>query len=743
MNKIFKWPLLAVMIVLVGCGLGDKPTDDQFVLDLGKLNPTCELNTGNLSKILENDVKKDIICLESNLDQFVQFVRREDSRYISRQELERFVTKFFPESAEVARDLLLLVYRLNTLLLKEPVDKLSVSKLRNLFDLFYVTNREGRHLADVFRNIDMEKGQYWPARQELYVKTNALAKAILDVMERFSDGHIENVDIIDFLEDLKRILKIDDDTIKTDLVEAFLFLKKLILGGNPRTVNNSELIHLLKKSDELLLLGMDFLNIKDKAFERKTDEYYFYLDMVREFTSFFWPFEKNEVIVEQKHLLKIIDYVFDHKYNPDNLETSVKNIKMRFFGGDAEIWEFRDILTLTGWGIDIFGMMYFNDVTFDHLKPMMDSPDAITKLDQPTLPEYAIFPKDKIKEYWTHFEYIAKNYRYFSDEDGINSYFATFKRTRRGYNFISLFRWLMTKVVNVYGHRPPNGYRNEVDELDVETFMLEIEGAAREIGLWPKDFKRFLAEAVNGSDLFQYQGDGNGMASVEELTEYVTTIFHATEISNMVRDRMMKYCPLVGEDNESFEISCYRQHFINIFFGELQLEKYFDRLYRYFKFNGMEEAQKYMINLELYSREIPDPNLPLTKTDLVRLIIAFSNVDAAFLRFDSDKNALLVKAELDVAYSVFRRMVITAGNLSGMPEGIVKSVFLYLVKEMKIPSTTQLLWFHFFGKKDDITATRYNISAILSFFVTQPTGTTGADDAQKQQILKSLNLNNR
>lgn len=736
MNKIFKWPLLASLILLAGCGLGDKPTDDLFILDLGKLQTSCELNTGNLSKILEEDVRKDIICLENNLDQFVQFVRREDSRYISRQELERFVTKFFPESAEVARDLLLLVYRLNTLLLKDPVDKISVSKLRSLFDLFYVTNREGRFLATIFR--DMEKGQYWTARQDVFQKTNQLAAAIMNVLNRYPEGTIDDVNIINFIEELKRILKLDDDAIKTDLVEAFLFLKKLILGGSAETINNKEISHLFNISDDLLVLGMDFLNIKDKSFERKTDEYYFYLDMVRDFTSYFWPFEKNEPIVEQKHLLKIIDYVFDHKYNPDNLDASVQNIKRRFLGGDSLTWEFRDILTLVGWGTDIFGMMYFNDVTFDHLKPTMESADAITKLDQPNLPEYAIFPKDKIKEYWTHFDYIAKNYRYYSDEDGINSYFATYKRNRRGYNFIALFRWLMTKVVNVYGHRPPNGHRNEVDELDVETFMLEVEGAAREIGLWPKDFKRFLAEAVNGSDLFQYQGDGNGMASVEELTEYVTTIFHATEIANMIREKMVQYCPLVGEDNESFEISCYRQHFINIFFGELKLEKYFDRLYRYIKFNGMEEAHKYMINLELYSREVPDPALPLSKTDLVRLVIAFSNVDAAFLRFDADKNALLVKSELDVAYSVFRRMVITAGNLSGMPEGIVKSVFLYLVKEMKIPSTTQLLWFHFFGKKDDITATRYNISAILSFFVTQPKGVTGADDSQKNIILQSV-----
>lgn len=73
------------------------PLADQNVFDLSDLNSSCQLNTQRLQKILEEDVNKDIACLESNLDQFVKFVRRENPKYISRIELERFVTKFFPK----------------------------------------------------------------------------------------------------------------------------------------------------------------------------------------------------------------------------------------------------------------------------------------------------------------------------------------------------------------------------------------------------------------------------------------------------------------------------------------------------------------------------------------------------------------------------------------------------------------------------------------------------------------------
>ena len=69
---------LVLSVSFISCGLSDDPPQDAGVYDLDNLNGGCELNTERLNKILEEDVSKDIYCLESNLDQFVQFVRREN-----------------------------------------------------------------------------------------------------------------------------------------------------------------------------------------------------------------------------------------------------------------------------------------------------------------------------------------------------------------------------------------------------------------------------------------------------------------------------------------------------------------------------------------------------------------------------------------------------------------------------------------------------------------------------------------
>jgi hypothetical protein len=703
-------------LVLSSCGLGDKGVEDQLVYDIGQLQQTCELNTERLSKILETEITKDIACLENNIDQFVRYVRRENPAYVSRAELERFVNKFFPGDAEVVRDLLSLVYDLNSLLLKDPEDRISVTKIPVLFQLFYVVNQEGRSLYQKLNGLD---GQiYWERRQGIFEDIEHLAIKVFAKMNSVG-GEVYQININDFLLELIDILNLGEQDIDIDLIDSFLFAKRLIAGGDSRVITTADLLGVLPRASDIALTALDLLNVADKKFHDTSEEWFFYLDMIKSFKSFFHPWDEDAEILTHDNLLNVAERLLDNKYRMERMSESVKHLKDRLVGGDKNVWSFRDVTTLVLIVEDLLGMMYFNDVSFTALEDQMRSSKVITKITRPNLSQYHIYPQDKVKEYWTHFEYMALTYRYFSDEDGYNHYFTEFKRFKKGFNQVSLFRWLMTKVVNTYGHLPEGQHRKEVSVDDARIFMREVEGAARELGLWPLDIERFVSEAVNGSDLFQYHGNGNGTSDVEELTGYVSTIFSATKKADHVYKRLQAYCPMVGDNADAFEVPCYREHFLHIFFNELKLNVYFDRLTAYVHSNGMEEAQQYLINLELYSREIPDMRVPMTKTDLVRLVIAFSNTEAAFIRFDKDANGILTRTELDQAFLIFRNLLVTTGKLEGKSEEIIKSVFFYLVKEMRIPTTTQLVWFHVFGDKDKVTATRFNISAILSFFVTQ------------------------
>lgn len=705
--------LTSLSFNFMSCGLSDDPPGDAGVFDLDNLNGGCELNTENLNKILDEDVSKDIDCLETNLDQFVQFVRRENPNYIGRLELNKFIDKFFPESREVARDLLKLVYDLNTLLLKDPRDQLSVKKLNKLFQLFKIANSQGRRLNYSLKGLNEEN--YWQKRQDIFIDLEELTRAVLGVVvfETNSDPRLQ---ITGFIEELKNILDLNDDQLNIEKIKSFLFAKKLILGGDKESISSKEVVTLLDKTSDLVLLAMDAIFVKGMKFQNSTEEYYFYYDIVKELKGQFYPHQDTELIVEHKDIVIIVEEFLGDKYNIKSMEKSLQNIKEKFFGGAPDQYLFRDIMTVANWGLEFSGMLYFNEITYEHYSDQMNSPKAINGLTLPKIENYHVFPTWMIKRMWENYEYISSNYRFFHDNDGKSHFFNYFKRYRSGFQTASMLRWVISKVVQVYGHFPPGKRRKEADVEDFKKLFVDLEGAAKELGLWPEELDKFASEAVASADLFMYHADGNDSASAEEFTEYAINALHGFSIADKVHVELQKNCDLIGEDGQSFTVSCFREYFLHAFFNELKFERYYDKLYEYLRLNGTDEVRKYLINIELYSRVDPNPEIPISKEDLNRIIVILTNLESAYLRFDIDKDGVLNRGELDLAFLVFKNLVIKVAGLGNSGDGLYKSIFLYLVKHMEVPSPLKLIWFHVFGKKKNITSTRYNISAILKNF---------------------------
>tara|TARA_Y100000590_G_scaffold470775_1_gene670341 strand:- start:153238 stop:155385 length:2148 start_codon:yes stop_codon:yes gene_type:complete len=713
--KILRIFLLLISVILVH-SCGDEPLSDQGVMDLSDIQQICAIDAKRLEKILDEDVSRDIRCLNENLNQFVTFVRRADERYIHINELKRFVDRFFAaDVAQKTNDLLKFVYMLNEILLKDPKNNLSVANIPLLFDIFAVVNTHGSLIKSSFTKFSDDNAKYWNNRENLNQAVSNASSALLSVItQRASLG--KSLDIIFFLEELKTILGLDDDQMDIPLIDSYLFLKKLILGGEKRVITDKELEVLFANLGGMVTLGLDALYVKHKDFKIADDENYFYLDLIKEAQTYFHNHENNVYIFEFKDLSDLIERVLDNDWEIDNFEESIANLKIRLIGGERNKYTFSDVKVLFGWGQEVFEMLYFNDVTFSHYKSKMESPKVIETIRRPDLEEYKIFTKDRQKELWNQFELITLHYRYFQDDEGYLHYYREFKRFKKGFNFTALLRYALKKIVDEYGHVPEGERRKHVSKENVAVAIKEVEGAAREIGLWPKDFDRFVREAVDGSDVFQYQGDGNGYSNVEELTEYVSAILSANKHASSVHEKLKNYCTPIGDD-ENIELNCYREYFWHIFFNELGNQKYFSKLYEYVQSVGMEEAQQYLLNMEKYAREFPDESLPLTKVDLNRLMVAFSNVEAIYILYDYNNDGWLDRRELDIAYFRFETVIIKVGELEPKTYKYGHSIFLYLIKKMEIPSVIQMAIFHYLTPKKKIKGTRFNIASILAFFI--------------------------
>ena len=126
------------------------------------------------------------------------------------------------------------------------------------------------------------------------------------------------------------------------------------------------------------------------------------------------------------------------------------------------------------------------------------------------------------------------------------------------------------------------------------------------------------------------------------------------------------------------------------------------------------------MHIEGFSREYEDPDMPITQRDYGMIIGALLNIESTFIRFDKDEDNVLNREELDQAFLLYRSAIISLAELSGSREKYAKSIFLYLVKNKKVPNKVQLLNFHYnpFINKD-IVAKRLNLGAVLYFLVSK------------------------
>ncbi len=704
------------LLPLSSCGLNDEKPADAGVYDLGNLEGSCELNTEALKKILEDDITADIECLEANLNQFVDFVRRADEKYITRQELSKFIIKFFPESREIAGDLLKLVFNINTLVLRDPVDRISVTKMNAFFTIVHSINTDGRFLYQTIK--DLSKENYWDKRQAIFFHIESLARSIIST----AIGHVSEADynyelnVEAFLEQLKGILKISDDDLNMDLIRPWFFAKKLFLAGVPDVVTSYEFVEFLDRSSSIVITLLDGLFIFNKDYQDINDKYYAFYSIIEDLRKNIKVFDENEVILTDHDLFTIIDTFLSDEHSIKDIESSIARFKEKFIGGSSKEIQYRDIDKLVSWLEEFTGMLYFNAITYDKFESKMSSPGPISGIQRPKNNYYFNLSSKYIDKYWEQFEYISKNYRFFQDDNNKSYLYNYYKRFKSGFQTSSMIRWVIHKAIDVYGHFPEGKSNKHIDKADLTRAMNDLKGIVELLGVWPNDPERFVAEAIASSDLFMYHSDGNQKSSQEEVTEYVNNVIHAFGIHSQVHKELLKYCEIVDPETEAIEIKCFREYFIHVFFNELKLEVYYNKLYDYLQDVGVGKLRQYLINVELYARINPDPKVPLTKEDLSRVLVILTNLETAFIRFDINKDSVLQRGELDMAFMVFKNLVVDVADMGKEDSSLYKSIFLYLIKHMEVPTATKLLWFHMFGKKKDIKSTRMNISAILKSF---------------------------
>ena len=758
--------LLFCMFALSGCFFNDTPeADNESTFIVERLEDSCEIDSDKLAKILTEDVTAEIECVGAKLNQFAKYVRRTDSRYINKDEISRFITKFFPEDAPKLNQSIDMLFDISNLILEDKKQVISLENIQPLILLFKAFNREALFIHKLV-NDDTTNGKAADICQsnptdncyEIFMMKRSRYKNAVDRLSRYVTNllrgkkkNIDTLEIVKFLEKANTAFKDDpseDDLIDIKTAESFLFIKRIFLGGNKKTIQTNEVHDLLRKLPDFSLLLFDIRYGTTEVFESQPNEQvYLFANHMDSLQKRVYPyFNRDEIIFTTQELIDALNSLVTVTEDDEEsvLSEKLQNldfntfksvfemVKGKILGGEALFYTSHDIQNILSLSQEVLEGIYFNSIVYDYYQVRMEDTSPISEIILPSLddiPQMRSIRSNQIDHYWDLFSHIAKRYHYYSDSDShIQNFQQEIIRTKYGFNEIYLLRWFSDRLLRAFGSVEPNANGDYYGTQEqVEEALIALKPLLMEFNFWPKKFETFAYNMVTLADLFQTQSNGDMHIGLDEMTEYFELVLTTVSIQTDVQEGMKQYCEQVlnSDDSEDdsiiFDPECYRNYFFTVFFEDLHLENKFPMLYLYYKESSRHELAQFHKYVEEFARDdmnhLDGSPVMMYDRDRTLTIGALLNIESAYVAFDHRRiDNRMTYGELEDAYRLFRNVIIVLGEMDSGEEKYARAVFYFLVDKLKEPTTLEVLRYHYLADLEDITAYRMNIAAILSYF---------------------------
>lgn len=687
----------------------DDESIDNSVYDLEALQPACPIDTSKLAKILDIDLTKEIDCLEQNIFKFADFVKRNNQEEIKIEELEKFVVKFLSSDEEHVHLYLNLVFKINSLALKEAPNIMSVNRISDFIMLLRHTNNYG---STIKKSLDLLNGEnYLEVREQLVSSFQLFSDALLSTIT-FKPTNNFKLNLSDLATEIKKAGEIADEDLDLQTVDELMFLKRVILGGKHDEMSSKGFENLVQMAPTLARIYFDIVEVNKRDFVKESKFYKFLLRALLDLKEIVLSKSDSEVYFFDDNLIDTLTIFFGGK-DWRKVGVSFQVFKADIIGGDANFYDKNDIKKIFSYATEVIESLFFFAHTYEELEIELEKEEAIEELIFPDSSEYSIINQERIPKLWEEFTHIAYTQKTFAGENKLIKFNYRFKRSRWGFLLLNLLNYASEKLYDVYhtGIDPEGNQTIDVDQI--RNIVLDYQDALKEFELWPKDLERLVSELLTGSDVFQFTSNGDLLLQRAELVQYLPTVIAANSIGKDLHHRLDVYC--IPDPDLAFEVICYRENFFPAIFFDLELIENFPNFFRFYSEGPWERTQKYLKDAEQMARIDSDPLVPVTKVDLSRLVTSMSNTEVLFLKFDKNENGILDPDELNKIFIVLKQTLAVEAKLKPSSK-LLKSVFLYIVKKQKIPSAGALIWFHVFGKKSNITADRNTIAGVLKMF---------------------------
>jgi len=550
-----------------------------------------------------------------------------------------------------------------------------------------------------------------------YLKYGQEFKERIDIVTRNRSIFPGKMEILAYA----KFINSDFDIFNQDVtfLETIFNVKKLFAGGQKEYLTWPEFQRLVERSVKISEFFFDFMTYKKDKYTN-ADSYQLFLDGIIGVLETLYTGElyrpiltMDDLIIVAKHLLK-----------KDDLEAfapTLAIIKARWVGGYGRVFTMWDIQTVLSEAKSLFEEIYFNYITYQVYEKELSTEGPVRDLEYRHLPEYSRWSADRIKELRTNFMEIITKFRFFRDDKQMILYSEKIKRSPKGIVETGLFRWAFKLVAKIFGHAAPDKtgqYELNIEEVDAT--LQAFKPVLEYFKLWSNSIDTFGRNTLLLSDLFQSKSDGNLNIGMDEFAEYAGLILVAIKIGDEMLVNYENYCPNIGTPEvPQYGVLCYRDNFFKLLLDDFGYKKYFPKLNSYIKNASRDEWYTFLSSVEGFARDVEDPMVPMDKRNLLLVVGAMMNIESTYIRYDSNLSNLLDNNELLESFKVYENAIKLVAKLKPEEFKYTKSIYFYMVKEMKIPGKLQLATFHYrpWNGMSKITAKRLNIGAILYYLV--------------------------
>ncbi|MBH47341.1 MAG: hypothetical protein CME71_04130 [Halobacteriovorax sp.] len=525
----------------------------------------------------------------------------------------------------------------------------------------------------------------------------------------------EEIGLDRFLSELSESWSLDKKDMQ--LAKSIMLLKPQMVGGKAATLSPLEVDRILPKLKDMALSAFDVkLFAKEEHSARQW--YEFSLNTLNKIQAVLHHGDDFEIAFLTKNLSSLKVFVKEDNMSFfEGVIAGFPTIKAKIFGGHQEVVLYKEFRAIFSEIKTLIETLYLSENTMDLYPNEFNSKKLVKSLAYRHHESYKNFSKTRIFNFKNDFKHVFSKYHYFLDENNLQYYQTDIIRTRRGFNLNLIFKHITGLLFKAYGHQEDGQYMLNIEEID--TMMKQFKPLLEPMGLWTKKIETFARNMLLLSDLFQSRSNGNGSIDIDEAVEYLSMVIVSVEIQSQLMLAYEGICENRGTDKDpSFATDCYRPAFFKLLMNELKLGRYMPKLNQYLNKAEPTEVAQFIRAVEGFARDIDDESIPMAKRDLVLLVGALLNIESTFVRFDQvDEDNKLDPRELDAAFYVYRKGIVTVAELSEDQERYSKSIFLYMIDKMQMPSPSSLFIFHNNPYRGNIEAKRINIGTLLYYLV--------------------------